>query len=194
MKSRKVVLTSAFLTVGKLCVAQRLLIWTRKANIRSWFWLCAWQSCRNLSSGSRGTWAHWGCSQLRRTYWRCRWRWTGSWTETRSRWSSYLRRRDCSSNMWSTRSPARQATPRHPLYKLKSLELSRTLYSPMLLKFVLNLYGTFKICFWISSILSSSFCCVALQSVRLPALQWLWRLPWGFAPEVCLQSGAGVAT
>lgn len=82
-----------------------------KTNIGSRCWLCAWQSYQNLSLASRGTWGHWGCSQPRRTYWRCPRRWTNCWPWTQSRWSSYPRRRACSSNMWSTRSPARQGIP-----------------------------------------------------------------------------------
>lgn len=34
----------------------------------------------------------------------------------------------------------------------------------------------------------------AIQVVSVPTLQWLWRLPRGPAPEICLQDGAGHAT
>lgn len=71
---------------------------------------CAPQSSRSLSSGSRGSWERLGgcSSRPRRTCWGCPRRWTGCWRWTRCRWSSYRRRRACSSNMWNTRSPARQ--------------------------------------------------------------------------------------
>jgi len=69
---------------------------------------CSPQSYQNLSSGSRVSWRRWGCSRRRRTSSPCPRRWTSCWSETPSRWSSSPRRRACSSNTWSTRSPARQ--------------------------------------------------------------------------------------
>lgn len=70
----------------------------------------AWQSCPNLSWESWRTWELWGCSRLRRTSSLCPRRWTNCWPATPSRWSSFRRRRACSSNTWSTRLPARQVT------------------------------------------------------------------------------------